>query len=487
MMFLFAFVLLLLVLISVAWFASRNVQSVDQFVLSGQGLGLRLCTCSLLATWFGAESLLTLSDEVSRVGLSCIWIDPIGIALCLWIAGLWVVPRIYRRDIATIGDLFRQSGDRRCELLCSIIIVPSYFGWIAAQLIALGLVLKTYLHLDATVGCIAMTCFAACLCLWGGNNSVGWLNTLLLLLIIVGLVCLTGALLHACLTSPRAQPSPSIDLRDVPDQHWEWFDPSSRGPWLGVLGALAVGSVGNLPTIELLQRIRSARTEMTAKLACYIGGLAYLLLGSMPIFFGLCHASLNVVDETVSAQALSALSLAFLSAPFQVLLFIAIVATVLSTLIGAAVAPASMLSLNVVEPIAKRVCGISLHEAHRLRSQRMCVVVLLALSTLLALSGETAFQLVRDSYGMLLGAIVVPFLALLGLKKPPKPTALLAAMLAGAASWAAHWWFDQTHFAGPWLEAWLPLPHELGDALLSAATLVAFEFAIPLAIFSNSR
>ena len=50
--------------------AYRKVQSVDDFVIAGRKLGFPLALGTLFATWFGAGTLLTASDEVRARGIS---------------------------------------------------------------------------------------------------------------------------------------------------------------------------------------------------------------------------------------------------------------------------------------------------------------------------------------------------------------------------------------------------------------------------------
>ncbi|MEM6927683.1 MAG: sodium:solute symporter, partial [Myxococcota bacterium] len=73
-----AIALYLVGMIAIAWWAKGRVESVEDFVLAGRTLGLRIITSSLLATWVGAGTLLVAADEIHRVGLSVIALDPIG-------------------------------------------------------------------------------------------------------------------------------------------------------------------------------------------------------------------------------------------------------------------------------------------------------------------------------------------------------------------------------------------------------------------------
>jgi Na+/proline symporter len=43
-------------------------------------------------------------------------------------------------NLMTIGDYYRQRFGRTVEVVCSLIIMLSYLGWVSAQVTALGLV-----------------------------------------------------------------------------------------------------------------------------------------------------------------------------------------------------------------------------------------------------------------------------------------------------------------------------------------------------------
>ena len=43
-------------------------------------------------------------------------------------------------NLLTIGDYYRERYGRGVEVVCSLIIILSYLGWVAAQITALGLV-----------------------------------------------------------------------------------------------------------------------------------------------------------------------------------------------------------------------------------------------------------------------------------------------------------------------------------------------------------
>src|SRR5436190_1567399 len=81
---LIAFVVLyLLVTIAIGLWAAMRVKNSKDYVLAGRSLPLYMNTATVFATWFGAESVLSVSVEFSKSGLGGIIADPFGSSVCL--------------------------------------------------------------------------------------------------------------------------------------------------------------------------------------------------------------------------------------------------------------------------------------------------------------------------------------------------------------------------------------------------------------------
>ena len=50
-------------MLGIGWLARSRVSDVEDFVVAGRRLGLPLATSTVLATWFGAGTLLVAADE----------------------------------------------------------------------------------------------------------------------------------------------------------------------------------------------------------------------------------------------------------------------------------------------------------------------------------------------------------------------------------------------------------------------------------------
>ena len=95
---------------------SSKVESSEDYLVAGRSLSLPLASATLLATWFGAGTLLTAADEVRKDGLRAIALEPLGAAICLLITGFWFARPLWEMKLETLGDFFARRYGKRAEL-----------------------------------------------------------------------------------------------------------------------------------------------------------------------------------------------------------------------------------------------------------------------------------------------------------------------------------------------------------------------------------
>ncbi len=76
------------------------------------------------------------------------------------------------------------------EIICALILVPSYFGWIAAQFVALATILSQMYGGSIPMWIVIVAIVGSGYSLMGGMWSITITDALQLLLIIVGLLIL---------------------------------------------------------------------------------------------------------------------------------------------------------------------------------------------------------------------------------------------------------------------------------------------------------
>ena len=460
----------------IGWLAERRISSVEDFLVAGRKLPLPMATATLVATWFGAEVLLQTSDEVYSGGLRFALMDPLGTGLCLILAGWLIAKPMWKMQLTTVPDFFYRRFGRASEVLAAIVLIPSYFGWVAAQFTGLAALLEIIFGIPMVWGIILVAVLGTGYTVLGGMWSVAWTDAVQMIFILIGLLIL-GYETAIYLGNGSFQAGMTAFWNQVPQNRWVVVAPETRSAdILHLCGALAIGALGNIPVQDLMQRMFAAKSANVARWACWTSGILYVLMAAVPLAVGL--AANVVLGESEETGVITRMAVKLLN-PFLLLLFVlAVVSAVLSTIDSAIMAAASIFGQNVILhlPGAKR---WRLSEVAILRLQRVCVVLVAILSLATAFSERAAYELMRDSYSMTLVGLFVPLMAgLYWVEVTHRAT--LVAMVSGIACWFVHWWLDWEFALQGILEPRLPVtlnwlaqvPQELFATLASLLGLV---------------
>lgn len=437
-------------LFGVAAVARRRIRTPEDYLVAGRRLSTRLAAASLLATWFGAGTLLASAEEVRDTGLSAAALEPIGPGLCLILVGLFYAAPLRRLRLLTLGDFFARRFGRRAEVASAIVMAPSFFGWIAAQFAVLAALLHHVFGIPIATGLLLVGTVSIGYTLVGGMWSVVLTDAIQMPVVAVGLLALglsavaalgEGSFVGGLLRIGAETPAERLALA-----------PAETGELLAWCGLLLAGALGNVPGQDVMQRVFAARTERVAKRACLLAGGLYLVLGLIPIGLGLA-APLLLRDPT--SDLLPALTTALFSPLAAVGLVLIVVSAVLSTVDSALVSAASVLAQNLLRHRFSR--------AEMLRLSRVSVVIVGVASLFYAFQGLSAYALLETAYELTLVGLFVPLTAGLFTRRGG-PRAALAAMAAGVLPWAVHAGLGWEWFLAP---LGLRIPPAIGLTLLS--------------------
>ena len=184
--------LYLLVTIAIGLWAARRVHNSKDYVVAGRSLPLYMSAATVFATWFGAETVLSVSATFAKDGLGGIIADPFGASFCLVFVALFFARAFYRMDLLTIGDYYRQRYSRSVEIIVSLCIVVSYLGWVSAQITALGLVFSVLSGgaISLNTGILLGAAIVLGYTIWGGMWSVAVTDLFQSIVILVGLAAI---------------------------------------------------------------------------------------------------------------------------------------------------------------------------------------------------------------------------------------------------------------------------------------------------------
>lgn len=457
----------LVVLYVLAAYAQRRIHDAEDFLVAGRRLPLSLAWLTLLGTWFGAGTILAAADEVREVGLRAAALEPIGAGCCLLLAGMFIAAPMWRERLLTVPDLFRRRFGPAAESLAAWIMVPSFFGWIAAQFVAMAGLLSLFFGIDPWWGLLLVAAIGTGYTLMGGMWSVTLTDAAQIVLVLVGLVVL-GFTVIADLGNGQVMAGAARLFTETPSAKRVWIPTEDAAAFWTWVNLLAIAALGNLTGQDLMQRIFASKSERVACRACYIAGVVYIVFGMIPVLLGLA-ANVLLPDE-MQGRILPTLAGWFLSPALAVVFVVALVSAVLSTIDSAILAPASVLSQNVFSRWTRM---------PPLQLNRLAVVLVAAFSLAMAYWGENAYALLEDAYAVTFTGLFVPMM--FGLfTRPRSSLPALASMTVGAGLWLLH--FLMGHLAdweyflegldaiGRWR-----LPASLSSTLHAAVAYMIFE------------
>ncbi|MCS6928451.1 MAG: sodium:solute symporter family protein [Saprospiraceae bacterium] len=417
-------VLYLLGTLAIGWWAARRVKTTADFVVAGKNLPMFIAACALFATWFGSETIMGASSEFISRGLLGVIEDPMGAALCLFLSGLLVARPLYKRNLYTFSDFFRLRYNRQTEIVSAIFMVPSYFSWIAAQLVALAIILQVVSGLEKVYGVLICTLLVLGYTYVGGMWSVTITEFVQTILIIVGLLFLAFKLfLQVGGLEPMQAAAPEDFFR-----FWPEAEPIPILHWIAAWMTIGLGSI---PQQDVFQRVMSARSERASVNACYTSSFMYLTVAALPLLIAYCGRMLypELAEGDEAQMMIPHLVLEHTGLWTQILFFGALLSAILSTCSGAMLAPATVIGENLIKPLYN-----DLSDKQLLRIMRLSVVAVAGVTSVMAMMRNNIYELVGESSALSLVSLFTPLLAGLYWKRSTAAGAM-ASMVAGIVVW----------------------------------------------------
>lgn len=392
-------IIYLLVSISIGLYAATKVKSTQDYAVAGRSLPIYIVTATVFATWFGSETVLGIPAKFAEKGLGGVVEDPFGASLCLVFVGMFFAAKLYRMNLLTIGDYYKQRYGRTVELVTSVCIIISYLGWVAAQITALGLVFNVLSggEVSRETGMLIGTAIVLLYTVFGGMWSVALTDFFQMIIIVVGMLGIAviiaakaggvGVVVAHAAEAGKLKFLPEANLRDI----------------LAFIGAAVTLMLGSIPQQDVFQRVMSAKDEKTAVRGSIFGGVLYFFFAFIPMF--LAYSAFVMMPDIAKgwAEADTQMILPNLvlseGIPLiaQVMFFGALLSAIMSTASGTLLAPSVTFTENILK-------GFMPHMSDKrfLWTLRAVVCGFAVIVTLFALKSE------KSIYDMVSGAYQVP-------------------------------------------------------------------------------
>jgi SSS family transporter len=405
---------------AVAIWVSRRIKTETDYILGGRQIGLSLAAFSIFATWFGAETVLGSAGSVYSDGLSGAQGEPFAYAVGVIIMGLLFAMPLWRRGLVTFGDLFRDRFSPGVERLTVVLLVPGSVLWAAAQIRGFGQIMGTTTGMSVFA---SVTLAAAIVVVY---TAVGGLLADIYSDFVQGIAIVAGlAVMFAIVLVELGGPVQAFAGIDATR-----FAPmGSEQTLLAFLEQWAIPICGSLVAVELISRVLACKSANVARTATTIGGLGYLLVALIPVFFGLAGPQL-APDLGEAEQIVPTLAQKYLPAILYIMFAGALISAILSTVDSALLAAASLVSHNIVLRLRPNT-----DETVKVAFARIGVAVLGLVAYVLAVRAEGISDLVELASAFATAGIFVALAFGLFTGWGGAPSAY-AAIIAGALVWA---------------------------------------------------
>ena len=452
-------VLYLLVSIGIGLYAATRVKNTADYAVAGRSLPLAVVIATTFATWFGSETVLGAPAKFVSDGLGGVVEDPFGAGMCLVLVGLFFARKLYLRNIITIGDYYRQRYGRVVEVLCSLIIIFSYLGWVGAQITALGLVFNLLSQgaVSLTMGMVIGTLVVLVYTLYGGMWSVALTDFVQMIVIAAGLLAI------AWYAGNMAGGADKVVAYAASEGKFNFLPTGGLKEWVFFFAAGITMMLGSIPQQDVFQRVMSSRDVKTAQRGPVIGGLLYIGFAFVPMF--IVMAALMVMPETPALLAddpqkvLPTLVMGHMPVLLQVAFFGALLSAIMSTASATLLAPSTTFVENILRNLRP---GMS--DAETLKAMRVSVLVftLCVLTYSITMEGSSIYELVSGAYQVPLVGAFVPLAFGVYWRRATTQGALLAVVM-GIGVWVLF-------VASPMLNQ--AFPQQLAGVLAAIAGMV---------------
>ncbi len=435
------------------------MKNLEDFFLASRRLPAFLVYLSLAASWFGATSTLVSTDEALEAGISSFWIMGAPAVLTVLILAFFLARPIRRLPIVSLPDLVELRYGRAVRHLAAILIIWYMAVLAASQMVAIGNFLMSFLGtsylMSLTLGTIVVLVYSV----FGGFFSVAITDALQFFLLVAGVL---GLFFFLSDTSSLSEVS--LLSSELGKNNYFNFFFNFKENFLIVLSFTLAWTISPIAW----QRIQAGRTDRSARLGLFAASGTFFLLYWIVVLIGMLSLPLffsQKIEAPLFSEIISSRTGIFLGG----VLFVAIVAAVMSTMDTAINTGALSLTRDVYQQI------FSLRKGKR-------IVLVSRLSTLLvgglAFLVATRFQSILKTLGLaseiMAEGLFIPGIAMIFLKKKLPMAGFLSLLLGGGYSLVR--FLCETKLLPLSWPSWpYSVPYGLGLSLLGFAAGVVIE------------
>ncbi|MBO6165780.1 MAG: sodium:solute symporter family protein [Eubacterium sp.] len=358
----------------------KKVKNFSDFVVAGRSHGTVSVTMTLFATIIGASTTIGICDTVYSIGFPGIWWLMFG-AVGLILQSFLLSEKVRGIGAVTLPDLARKTVGPAAEMLLALIIVISWVGVIAGQLVAMKNLISLAVGNDSTLISIIVSVIILLYTLTGGQRSVVRTDKIQFLVIIAGIV-ISMIFLYTVKGDANAEIFSNIELLNKD------YTPVNLFTQLFVIGG--VYFIGP----DIMSRNFISKDKRTARISALAGGIFLIIFSIIITMIGM-WIKVNVPADQLSGSALFYIR-NVVPRPLSILLILGLLSAILSSTDTCLINASSIFTKDILK---KENVGLV----------RVTTLVIGILAALLAFGGRSdIMSLLTGAYSIYTPGVIFP-------------------------------------------------------------------------------
>lgn len=405
------------VVVLVGFFVSKRIEGdSSNFLVGGRMLPYWLVGGALMGSAVDTNASLGNTDLAYEFGFWAGACLPLGLALCLFLTGLFFAKPMNRMGLTSFPDYYRLRFGRSVEVGASALLVVAFCMLVAGNLVAGGFLFNYFLGMPYWLGCVLIAAIAVAYTGTGGLIADAYTAIIQMALILIGAV---GLLIWMMTTHGLdiAEGMGPLDLGQMSDP--------AQGAVINWATLIALG-IGDVVAIDFMQRVFAAKSPEHARKACF-GASAGTVLICVP--FGLVVlAAASFLPEELDGPVLFVLLDQYAPLALTIVVLCGLVGASMSTANGAILAISNVCVRNLGGVRRVHVEGQS---DPLLKATRIAMVPMTVLSIGIAIYVPQTGVLLTLAFDLLLACLAVPFILGLFWRRGTVKAALAAMVVGG--------------------------------------------------------
>lgn len=398
------------VILLIARFFSRRVETLKDFFLAGRQMGAFPVALTLAASWFGASSTMGSINAFHHQGLSGAWQLVLPSILSFVVITVFMAKPVARQSYLSQPEAVAAYYGKPGRFLLACIILAATTTLIGSQMVAAGQLFHSVFGLDLVWATVLSTLAVVSYAMWGGYFTVVITDIAQMVFIVLGFLILLVFTATTALPEPAAW---QYFLSPQPPHFWEFTHGWQENIFLVITFVLAWCIAP-----EMWQRMSSTKSPELAFKAGWQALCVMVFLFSIIVIIGLLSTQIIGKSDAVLIDLALKIPVPFLSALVLLGFLSAVTSTMDSSL--------NVGSLTLTRDIYQGFLRPKASNRELIRVSRIATVFMVLPAMALALAFKDLIHILWISADIYASGMFFPVVGMLYLKNPPKWSGVLA-------------------------------------------------------------